>query len=66
MTDENVDFQLVPPHVHRRNAAKESIRAFKNHRTELRVSAAPTRISQYRFGTTGAVLTLIKSIHEVF
>mgnify|MGYP002176238706 CR=1 FL=1 len=28
---EDVDFQLVPPHVHRRNAAKRAIRTFKNH-----------------------------------
>lgn len=31
MTDENVDFQLVPPGVHRRNAAERAIRTFKNH-----------------------------------
>jgi len=28
---EQVDFQLVPPHVHRRNAAERAIRTFKNH-----------------------------------
>ena len=28
---EEVDFQLVPPHVHRRNAAERAIRTFKNH-----------------------------------
>ena len=31
MTDENIDFQLVPPGVHRRNAAERAIRTFKNH-----------------------------------
>jgi hypothetical protein len=31
MTSENIDFQLVPPHVHRRNAAERAIRTFKNH-----------------------------------
>jgi hypothetical protein len=29
--DEQVSFQLVPPHVHRRNAAERAIRTFKNH-----------------------------------
>lgn len=27
----NVQFQLVPPHIHRRNAAERAIRTFKNH-----------------------------------
>ena len=31
MDDESVEFQLVPPHVHRRNAAERAIRTFKNH-----------------------------------
>ena len=31
MNDENVDFQLAPPGVHRRNAAERAIRTFKNH-----------------------------------
>jgi hypothetical protein len=31
MTEQAVDFQLVPPHVHRRNAAERAIRTFKNH-----------------------------------
>jgi hypothetical protein len=31
MTSESIDFQLVPPHVHRRNAAERAIRTFKNH-----------------------------------
>ena len=31
MTSERVDYQLVPPHIHRRNAAERAIRTFKNH-----------------------------------
>ena len=31
MHDENIDFQLVPPAVHRRNAAERAIRTFQNH-----------------------------------
>lgn len=31
MAKEDIDFQLVPPHVHRRNAAERAIRTFKNH-----------------------------------
>ena len=31
LTNENVDFQLVPPHLHHRNAAERAIRTFKNH-----------------------------------
>ena len=27
----NVDFQLVPPHVHRRNASKTAIQTLKSH-----------------------------------
>ena len=27
----NLDFQLVPPHVHRRNAAERAIQTFKSH-----------------------------------
>ena len=26
-----IDFQLAPPHMHRRNAAEQSIRNYKNH-----------------------------------
>ena len=29
--NEQVKFQLVPPHVHRRNAAERAIRTYKNH-----------------------------------
>ena len=28
---EEVEYQLVPPHIHRRNASKRAIRTFKNH-----------------------------------
>jgi hypothetical protein len=31
MHQENIDFQLVPPSVHRRNAAERAIRTFQNH-----------------------------------
>jgi hypothetical protein len=31
LTEQAIDFQLVPPHVHRRNAAERAIRTFKNH-----------------------------------
>ncbi|GAX14227.1 hypothetical protein FisN_1Hu418 [Fistulifera solaris] len=31
MTDEGIDYQLVPPAVHRRNAAERAIRTFANH-----------------------------------
>ena len=31
MTEEGIDYQLVPPGVHRRNAAERAIRTFKNH-----------------------------------
>ena len=31
LSDNQVDFQLVPPHAHRRNSAERAIRVFKNH-----------------------------------
>jgi hypothetical protein len=31
MNQQHIDYQLVPPHVHRRNAAERAIRTFKNH-----------------------------------
>ena len=31
MVEENIDFQLVPPGLHQRNAAERAIRTFKNH-----------------------------------
>ena len=33
MRSQEIDYQLVPPHVHRRNAAERAIRTFKNHFT---------------------------------
>jgi hypothetical protein len=29
--DKGIDYQLVPPHAHRRNAAERAIQTFKNH-----------------------------------
>ena len=31
LDEEDVDFQLCPPHIHRRNATKRAICTFKNH-----------------------------------
>ena len=31
MTSQNVSYQMVPPGIHRRNAAERAIRTFKNH-----------------------------------
>ena len=31
LTKNNINYQLVPPHNHRRNAAERAIRTFKNH-----------------------------------
>lgn len=31
LQDEEIEYQLVPPHIHRRNAAERAIRTFKNH-----------------------------------
>ena len=31
LTAENVEYQLVPPHIHRRNSAERAIQTFKNH-----------------------------------
>ena len=31
LVDNEVDYQLVPPGIHCRNAAKKAIRTFKNH-----------------------------------
>jgi hypothetical protein len=39
----DIEFQLVPPHSHRRNATERAIRTFKNHlATSLLASVAPT------------------------
>ena len=37
----NVQYQLVPPHVHRRNAAERAIRTFKNHFLSVLATADP-------------------------
>jgi hypothetical protein len=37
----NVSFQLVPPHIHRRNAAERAIRTFKNHFITILCSVHP-------------------------
>jgi hypothetical protein len=31
LTEQAIDYQLAPPHVHRRNSAERAIRTFKNH-----------------------------------
>ena len=31
MIQESIEYQLVPPHIHRQNAAERAIRTFKNH-----------------------------------
>ena len=37
----NINYQLVPPHVHRRNAAKRAIHTFKNHFLSVLRAADP-------------------------
>ena len=37
----NVDFQLAPPHMHRRNAAERAIRTYKNHFLSVLATADP-------------------------
>jgi len=37
----NVTYQLVPPHVHRRNATERAIRTFKNHFLSVLATADP-------------------------
>ena len=41
LTNSNVSFQLVPPHIHRRNAAERAIRTFKNHFITILCSTHP-------------------------
>ena len=31
LATQNISYQLVPPHIHRRNTAERAIRTFKNH-----------------------------------
>ena len=42
ITSNNCTFQLVPPHVHRRNAAERAIRTFKDHFLSILAGVAPT------------------------
>ena len=42
MEDDGVDFQLVPPRVHRRNAAERAIRTFKNYFIAMLCGTDPT------------------------
>ena len=41
MKKNNLDFQLVPPHIHRRNAAERAIRTFKNNFLSVLATANP-------------------------
>ena len=50
MTSEGIDYQLVPPGVHRRNAAERAIRTGPSRTTSLLVSAALTRTSLFICG----------------
>ena len=42
ITSNGCTFQLVPPHVHRRNAAERAIRTFKDHFLSILAGTAPT------------------------
>jgi hypothetical protein len=42
MHEQQVDFQLAPPHVHCRNAAERAIRTFSNHFTSILCGTNPT------------------------
>ena len=48
LDDHQIDYQLVPPHVHRRNAAERAIRTFK--RISSPSCAAPTRTFLSTYG----------------
>ena len=39
--EHKIAYQLVPPHIHRRNAAKRAIQTFKNHFIAVLCSASP-------------------------
>jgi len=41
LSDNNIDYQLTPAHIHRRNAAERAIRTFKNHFIAGLCSVAP-------------------------
>jgi hypothetical protein len=42
ITTNNCNFQLVPPHVHRRNAAERAICTFKDHFLAILAGTEPT------------------------
>jgi hypothetical protein len=42
IANNNCALQLVPPHVHRRNAAKRAIRMFKDHFLAILAGTAPS------------------------
>ena len=42
LVKQDMSYQLVPPHVHRRNAAERAIRTFKNHFLAGLASLEPT------------------------
>ena len=55
----NLDYQLVPPHIHRRNAAERAIQVFKNHLLAILATADPNfPISEWDRLVDQAVLTL--------
>jgi hypothetical protein len=49
LVDEAIQFQLVPPHIHRRNAAERAIRTFKNYLISG-LATPPTNDSPFTFG----------------
>ena len=55
----NLDYQLVPPHIHRRNAAERAIQVFKNHILAILEAADPNfPISEWDRLLSQAVLTI--------
>lgn len=59
LKEETCDFQLVPPHVHRRNAAERAISTFKDHLLSMLSSVNPEfPISAWDYIVPQAELTL--------
>jgi len=58
LTKENITYQLVPPHNHRRNAAERAIRTFKNHLAILAGADTNYPISEWDRFVPQAELTL--------
>ena len=59
MTDTNVNFQLIPPHVKRANIAERAIQTFKNHFKSILASINPDfPVSQWDFLLAQTLLTL--------